>query len=831
MRKKLAKIFLSFCLLFTLSFSFISPAFASVPSDMSPYDYIFFMTSFSCGVPLEGGTLRQVESLFDGYLELTNNTTMLNQVKAYKSLSWGNTAANVDKFASALYNWFSKASEFKTGTNVFNLPSKTLTSPSFGEDGVQFSKFSDVNTPTDTNYTYVFSDAWSSGNLYVRRNLYAPKGGEIIIVMGGGYTNGKRVFKFYQLDSSSSSGYKEIELKSIAISYIKSTGAINGKDTNFTSTLTQKASDIRFFINAPFKIFYSDSDAQKYAKNKESTYIPSGTFRIVYGWTVSGYSSDAQKNFSSVGSSLKLPSSQSVAITNGNNLLKNQTLSERVTNLKSVGLDVSYTVSYTVEYYKRSATYQGSTKLYSLAESENLIGVIGAKANISSKVYDGFSYEKTSPSDLIITENGQKFSVYYDWNSYNYKVEHYKQNVDGTYTKADTDNLSGFYSCACSYSEKSYTGFSYNFRKTTSTDTIIPSNNNSVVKLYYDRNNYIYKVEHYKQNVDGTYTKADTDNLSGIFGSTASFSQKTYTGFTYQSSKTTPADKTISSDNNLVIKLYYDRDSHSYTVEHYLQDKDGQGWIKKKVESLTGLFGADASFTATNYVGFTFAESLTEPENRIIPAADNLVIKLYYLRNLVSYSVEHYKQQYEPSGSFTWIFVDTDLLSGLFETESIFTPKEFSGFSFDSSLTESKNIPASDEDLIVKLYYKRNPVEYTIEHYTQSAIKNVDGSSSWKLMEREVLTGFPGCLAACPKKNYSGFFHDSSLTMPKNPIIPEDNSLTVKLYYTQDLFGFLKDPVDTSGGKIIAIAVSLFIVPFIGFFLIRLFRRILSIGA
>lgn len=199
MRKKLAKIFLSLCLLFTLNFSFVSPAFASVPSDMSPYDYIFFMTSFSCGVPLEGGTLRQVESLFDGYLELTNNTTMLNQVKAYKSLSWGNTAANVDKFASALYNWFSKASEFKTGTNVFNLPSKTLTSPSFGEDGVQFSKFSDVNTPTDTNYTYVFSDAWSSGNLYVRRNLYAPKGGEIIIVMGGGIQMVKEYLSFISL--------------------------------------------------------------------------------------------------------------------------------------------------------------------------------------------------------------------------------------------------------------------------------------------------------------------------------------------------------------------------------------------------------------------------------------------------------------------------------------------------------------------------------------------------------------------------------------------------------------------------------------------------------
>lgn len=262
-----------------------------------------------------------------------------------------------------------------------------------------------------------------------------------------------------------------------------------------------------------------------------------------------------------------------------------------------------------------------------------------------------------------------------------------------------------------------------------------------------------------------------------------------------------------------------------------MQDKDGQGWTKKKVESLTGLFGADAFFAPTNYTGFTFSESLTEPDSRIIPAADNLVIKLYYLRNLVSYSVEHYKQQYEPSGSFSWILSDTDLLSGLFDAEPTFTEKSYTGFTFDSALTDSGNIPASDGDLTIKLYYKRNPVEYIVEHYTENAIKDINGSSSWKLMDRESLMGFPGCLAACPQKQYSGFFFDSSLTEPESRIISEDNRLTVRLYYTQDLFGFLKNPVDTAGGKIIAIAVSLFIIPFIGFFLIRLFRRILSIGA
>lgn len=145
---------------------------------------------------------------------------------------------------------------------------------------------------------------------------------------------------------------------------------------------------------------------------------------------------------------------------------------------------------------------------------------------------------------------------------------------------------------------------------------------------------------------------------------------------------------------------------------------------------------------------------------------------MYYLRDLISYTVEHYKQRYNASGAESWILSDTDLLSGLFDTEATFAEKTYPNFSFDPTLISTGSIPATDRTLVVKLYYKQNPVSYTVEHYKQSAIKGVDGSVNWILSDTETLTGFPGVEAPVNKKNYAGLFFDASLTEPASRIIP-----------------------------------------------------------
>ena len=78
-----------------------------------------------------------------------------------------------------------------------------------------------------------------------------------------------------------------------------------------------------------------------------------------------------------------------------------------------------------------------------------------------------------------------------------------------------------------------------------------------------------YTVEHYKQNLDGTYPEEPSEvenNLTGITGETATATPKSYEGFAYNAeAEGTVASGTITGDGSLVLKLYYDRNSYKVT--------------------------------------------------------------------------------------------------------------------------------------------------------------------------------------------------------------------------------------------------------------------------
>lgn len=76
-----------------------------------------------------------------------------------------------------------------------------------------------------------------------------------------------------------------------------------------------------------------------------------------------------------------------------------------------------------------------------------------------------------------------------------------------------------------------------------------------------------YKVEHYKQKVDGTYELAETEeNLEGTIGQTETATPKTYQGFTLDTNVIgTIQSGTVTADGNLVLRLYYTRGTYTVT--------------------------------------------------------------------------------------------------------------------------------------------------------------------------------------------------------------------------------------------------------------------------
>lgn len=85
-----------------------------------------------------------------------------------------------------------------------------------------------------------------------------------------------------------------------------------------------------------------------------------------------------------------------------------------------------------------------------------------------------------------------------------------------------------------------------------------------------------YKVEHYKEKVDGTFpaTADETEeNLTGSTGTTATATPKTYPGFACDESvEGTIKSGIIAADGSLVLKLYYTRNSYTVT---YTDGVDG----------------------------------------------------------------------------------------------------------------------------------------------------------------------------------------------------------------------------------------------------------------
>ena len=97
-----------------------------------------------------------------------------------------------------------------------------------------------------------------------------------------------------------------------------------------------------------------------------------------------------------------------------------------------------------------------------------------------------------------------------------------------------------------------------------------------------------YKVKHYTQNLDGTYSLADTDTHTANTDSNTAGPRKEYTGFN------TPEEKsaTIAADGTTVIEYYYTRKSYtvSLTSGTGISGTSGGGRY---------TYGADVEVTAT----------------------------------------------------------------------------------------------------------------------------------------------------------------------------------------------------------------------------------------
>ena len=132
-----------------------------------------------------------------------------------------------------------------------------------------------------------------------------------------------------------------------------------------------------------------------------------------------------------------------------------------------------------------------------------------------------------------------------------------------------------------------------------------------------------YKVEHYKQNLDGSYnnTPDDIDHLSGTAGTLTAAAANDYPGF----APGTVTQEKIKSDRTTTIKIQYTRNSYTLTINYVY--RDGSKAAESHIETI--LYGKDYSVTSPKISGYT-ADKLVV--SGTMPA-DNRTVTVTYTKS------------------------------------------------------------------------------------------------------------------------------------------------------------------------------------------------------
>ena len=275
-----------------------------------------------------------------------------------------------------------------------------------------------------------------------------------------------------------------------------------------------------------------------------------------------------------------------------------------------------------------------------------------------------------------------------------------------------------------------------------------------------------YTVEHYTENLDGKYSKVEKDTVVSEdveIGTKVSYEVKKYEGFEYDESQTVNKDATVPDNNNLVVKLYYTRNSYKVTYEYEGTVPAGASNLP---EEATYKYGANVTVAEeATAPGYTF--SGWDKEDFTMPAED-VVIKGSFTANTdTQYKVEHYLQDLD-GNSYT--LKDTETLAGTTDTTATATPKQYPGFTYDSTVegTKTEGVITGDGQLVLKLYYTRNnyKVTYEYEGTPPSGASALPTEKTYKYGASVTVAED----ATAPGYKFSGWDHED-FTMPAEDVV------------------------------------------------------------
>ena len=340
----------------------------------------------------------------------------------------------------------------------------------------------------------------------------------------------------------------------------------------------------------------------------------------------------------------------------------------------------------------------------------------------------------TEPQKNVTIKAGTTENLEYtaNWKStsitYLYKIEHYKQNIDGSYmdTPDETEELDSTIA-NITPETKTYEGFISPEKQTVT----LVENNTIVVRYYYERKSYTIKIEKSNGiteiNGNGTYKYGQEVSIKIVTTEGYENIEFTITGI--------EKEKIINGKFNMPASNITGKVTASlstYTIKYNLD-----GGVENTNPTTYTVESSDISLKSPTKEGAEFVGWIgsngTEPQKEVIISEGSTGNKEYtavWKNKIIKYVVEHYKQnQY---GNYLKVPDEKEEFETEYGTEIEPDTKYYNGF----TSPERQKIVIKEASTI-KYYYSRNSYEVKIK--TKSGISKVISENEYLYGERVVL--------------------------------------------------------------------------------------------
>ena len=375
-----------------------------------------------------------------------------------------------------------------------------------------------------------------------------------------------------------------------------------------------------------------------------------------------------------------------------------------------------------------------------------LIDNIGAKFVMTDAQGNKYTSDK-----FDITEDGKKFS-------FNIKINEEDITEDSWYpTNAD---------------------FELTYTDPKGTTKTIKSTKNP--EVYWIAKRYDYKIEYYYDGqIDNTLTETGKDvKGTEITVSEESIKNNTKEGYSLTSVNPSTRKIVISSSEENLIRVYYERNSYDYEVHYFFNGNEDESLIETKSAKYNDVINTYTDKVKTGY-------KLQKAENLPLTiGVENNIINVYYVTDNtqtkeLSYTVEYYKDGKKVDND-TQVVTET---KQVLESDTLTVKKseinvtnKYVGYKFEK--TNPETIPNSINDKgVIKVYYVKDMFEYTINYYYNGKIDNSKTESSNAKYETVIST--------YPDKKEVGYKLEKTENLPLT--VSEDKTKNViNVYYVTD---------------------------------------------